>query len=340
MKSTTSENSQSFSRRTWLATSGVAALGLGAVAWDRFGREAQPCFIARNRNYDQDLTEVITDGLCASGLNKDLLRGKRVLLKPNMVEPSRFMPHMTTHPAVVAAAVEVFRRWGCIVKVGEAPGHVRDTEMALRESDISHALSQTQADFADLNYEPTVWCKNRGRKSSLKGFYFPRSVLEADLIVSMPKMKTHHWMGITAGLKNMYGVIPGSRYGWPKNVLHHNGIPETVYDINASIAKTITIVDGIDCMEGDGPIMGTCKHMGLIVIGCNLVAVDSTLCRIMGFAPEKVPYLRLAQRRLGRTEDWAIKQIGEDWQTVADPFGFVQQPHLIEMRASPQVYVT
>ena len=79
----------------------------------------------------------------------------------------------------------------------------------------------------------------------------------------MPKMKTHHWVGVTASMKNMYGVIPGIKYGWPKNVLHFNGIPETVFDINHTIPKTIAIVDGIYCMEGDGPIMGTKKHMGL-----------------------------------------------------------------------------
>jgi uncharacterized protein (DUF362 family) len=87
-------------------------------------------------------------------------------------------------------------------------------------------------------------------------------VVEADLIVSLPKMKTHHWVGVTASMKNLYGTIPGIKYGWPKNVLHHAGIPETVFDINASLPKSIAIIDGIDCMEGDGPIMGTLKQWG------------------------------------------------------------------------------
>ena len=71
-----------------------------------------------------------------------MFRGKRVLLKPNMVEPSRKIPHMTTHPAVVVAAAEVFRGWGAQVTVGEAPGHVRDTEMALVESGIADAVAR------------------------------------------------------------------------------------------------------------------------------------------------------------------------------------------------------
>ena len=57
-------------------------------------------------------------------------------------------------------------------------------------------------------------------------------MVQADFVVSMPKLKTHHWVGMTASMKNFYGVLPGIKYGWPKNVLHHNGIPETVADIN------------------------------------------------------------------------------------------------------------
>ena len=73
--------------------------------------------------------------------------------------------------------------------------------------------------------------------SPLEGLYFPRSVLEADLVVSLPKLKTHHWVGMTASMKNLYGLLPGIKYGWPKNVLHHAGIPQTVVDINASAPR-------------------------------------------------------------------------------------------------------
>jgi uncharacterized protein (DUF362 family) len=106
-------------------------------------------------------------------------------------------------------------------------------------------------------------------------------------------------MGMTATMKNLYGVLPGLVYGWPKNVLHHAGIPETVYDINASLPKLIGIVDGIDCMEGDGPILGSRKPMGLIVVGTNLPAIDATIARIMGMVPQRVPYLALVDKRLG-----------------------------------------
>ena len=134
--------------------------------------------------------------------------------------------------------------------------------MALVESGVAEALDSDEAAVRRSQLQEVAWTLNRGRRSKLPGFWFPRGVAEADLIVSLPKMKTHHWVGVTAAMKNMYGTIPGIKYGWPKNVLHYNGIPETVYDINASLPRTIAIVDGIDCMEGDGPIMGTPQAHG------------------------------------------------------------------------------
>ena len=244
-----------------------------------------------------------------------------------MVEPTRLSPQMTTHPAVVLAAAEVFRDWGAEVIVGEAPGHLRDTELALIESGMRAALDDARLPFADLNYEEVVWTPNRGGASPLDGFYFPRSVAQADLIVSLPKMKTHHWVGMTAAMKNLYGTIPGVVYGWPKNVLHHAGIPQTVYDINASLPKTIAIVDGILCMEGDGPIMGSPKPMGLILIGPNAAAVDATAARIMNLRPENISYLALAANRLGPIDDAHIEQCGEHWQDLVKPFSIIDTPH-------------
>lgn len=324
-----SDESSRIDRRTLLVTGGAAAAAVVAAPWLR--DVLQPTvsvFVARHQRYNGPLAATIRDGLLSTGAKPQTFRGRRVLLKPNMVEPTRAIPHMTTHPAVIAAAAQVFRDWGAQVSVGEAPGHVRDTEMALVESGIDHAVADAGVRFADLNYESVRWQPNRGRRSGLAGFWFPQSVVEADYVVSMPKMKTHHWMGLTAGMKNLYGVLPGVTYGWPKNVLHHNGIPETVYDLNASLPSLLAIIDGIDCMEGDGPILGSLKRMGLMVMGTNLPAIDATIARIMGLVPERVPYLSLAANRLGPLEDSRITQRGEAWQDVASPFRLLDQPHL------------
>lgn len=328
-------------RRAILAVGGLTAVGIIAgTAYRTLSQKNQgqaQVFIARNQRYDGDLTRTIRDGLIASGLQPAGIAGKRVLLKPNMVEPTKAARHMTTHPAVVVAVAAVFRGWGADVVVGEAPGHVRDTDMALEESGIIDALDDGKLPFADLNYEETAFLPNLGKACNLKGFYFPNTVAAVDLIVSLPKMKTHHWMGVTASMKNMYGTIPGIRYGWPKNVLHFNGIPQTVFDINASIPKTIAVVDAIDCMEGDGPIMGTKKHMGLLVMGIVPAAVDATICRLMQVRPEKIPYLALAAGKLGPIAERSIQQCGEAWSPLAQPFEILDVKHLREIRAGQKV---
>jgi uncharacterized protein (DUF362 family) len=321
-----------FNRRTWLIGGGLTAAALvGAGIVRQWFRDKASVFIAKNQRYDASLVATIGDGLASCGFVPESVRGKRVLLKPNMVEPTRACPHMTTHPAMIVAAAEVFRGWGASVTVGEGPGHVRDTELALVESGVAGALETAKLAFADLNYQDVAWRENAGRASKLAGLFFPQAVAQADLIVSLPKMKTHHWVGVTAAMKNLYGTIPGIKYGWPKNVLHHSGIPETVFDINASLPKTIAIVDAIDCMEGDGPIMGTMKSMGLVVVGANPTAVDATVCRLMDVDPWKVPYLRLAADRLGPLDDWLIEQRGEAWRPLVSPFNVLDKPHLQRM---------
>lgn len=320
-------------RRAMLLGSGAAVLGLGGFSLARgMWQESTATFVAAGQRYDGSLVQTIRDGLLATGINANELRGRRVLLKPNLVEPDRSAPHVTTHPAMILAAAEVFRSWGAKVMVGEAPGHVRDTELVLINSGVGEALESAGLPFADLNYESARWVKNAGGQSPLEGFYFPKSIVDADLIVSMPKMKTHHWVGITGAMKNLYGTLPGIKYGWPKNVLHFAGIPQTVVDINCSLPKTIAIVDGITCMEGDGPIMGSPKEMGLVVIGTNPTAVDATLARMMDVDPRQISYLAIAENRLGPLCPKRIEQRGERWQPHVDPFQILDVPHLRGLR--------
>ena len=111
----------------------------------------------------------------------------------------------------------------------------------------------------------------RRRYTKVGKLYLPATVLGADLLVSMPKLKSHHWAGVTLSLKNMFGIVPGLIYGWPKNVLHWEGIESSILDINAALTvPRFNIVDGIIGMEGNGPIQGDAKHVGALVFGADL----------------------------------------------------------------------
>jgi uncharacterized protein (DUF362 family) len=135
-------------------------------------------------------------------------------------------------------------------------------------------------------------------------------------------MKTHHWAGATLAMKNLFGVVPGGIYGWPKNVLHWAGIPESIVDLHDLFPKQFAIVDGIVGMEGNGPIQGTPKQAGVLVAGSDVAAVDATCCRIMGIDPAKIEYLRIARGEENLDES-SFRQIGEPIRSVRTPFQLI-----------------
>jgi uncharacterized protein (DUF362 family) len=133
-------------------------------------------------------------------------------------------------------------------------------------------------------------------------------------------MKTHHWAAATLSLKNCFGCLPGRVYGWPKNALHWAGIEPSILDIAGAVRPAYAIVDGIVGMEGNGPINGTAKHAGLLVIGDDPVAVDATSAYLMGMDPAKMPYIAEAGRFLGVADLERIAAVGEDPASVVTPF--------------------
>jgi hypothetical protein len=111
----------------------------------------------------------------------------------------------------------------------------------------------------DLNYDEGYTVKNEGRRTRIPTLTLPVTLRETDWVVSVAKLKTHHWAGVTLSMKNLFGVMPGIYYGWPKNLFHWEGIDKSILDINETVKTDFAIVDGVIGMEGDGPIMGTPK---------------------------------------------------------------------------------
>jgi uncharacterized protein (DUF362 family) len=186
----------------------------------------------------------------------------------------------------------------------------------------------------DLNTDVVTRVALTSAYTGLDALLLPRTVLDADLVISMPKLKTHHWAGITVSLKNMFGVIPGAVYGWPKNVLHWRGIDNSILDINASLpVRRFNIVDGIVGMEGNGPIQGTGRTTGVVVFGEDPVAVDATCARLMLIDPLRVPYLIEATRFLGNAEVERIEQLGERLEPYAQDFDVLQDLQAMKLRA-------
>jgi uncharacterized protein (DUF362 family) len=337
----TRRSSGKISRRA-LLVEGLAAAGIGAAGavlrdyLDQRSRKAR-VFIGKAASYNADLVTLLADGFRSLGIGPGEIRGKRILLKPNFVETMPGTFHICTRPEVVFAAVEVFRKLGAAaVLVGEGPGHCRDTTRVLEEAGMAEALAEHKTPFVDLNNDDLIIRPNAGRirvpgappatdgedprDTWLATLTFPATLDQVDWVVSMPKMKTHHWLGVTLSMKNLFGLMPGIVYGWPKNVFHWAGLEQSVLDINATVKPCLAIVDGIIGMEGDGPIMGTPKPAWVLVMGRDLPAVDATAARIMGIDPFKIEYLKSANGVLGTIVADNILQRGESVAAVRSDF--------------------
>lgn len=283
--------------------------------------------------YSESLADILFEGLKLFALD---VSGKSVLLKPNLVD---YIPgaHISTHPVLVTAAAECFKRLGArSVVVGEGPGHHRDTYLVLYESGLLDQLSTVQVPFTDLNHDDVSKVKLRADYSGLQEIWLPRTVLRSDFIVSMPKIKTHHWSGVTLSMKNMFGVIPGVKYGWPKNILHWKGIERCIVDICATVPIHFVIADGIVAMEGNGPLAGSPRHLGKLVLADDPVSADATCARLMGFMPERLPHIAAGAKYLGNMSVEWIEQIAGQVVSPIVPFEVLQEfGHLLAKPTHP-----
>jgi len=278
--------------------------------------------------YSEKTEALLMEGLQLFRFN---LLGKDVLFKPNLVED---LPGpVNTNANIIGAAARCFLRLGAKrVVIGEGPGHQRDTEPVVQAACLKPHLAGRQIEFVDLNRDELAKVKLKANYSGLGEMWLPRTVLDSDFVVSMPKVKTHHWAGVTLSLKNMFGVVPGMKYGWPKNLLHWHGIHESILDICATVPIHFVIADGITAMEGNGPLQGTARELGRIVLADDPVAADATCARLMGFDPLRVQHLSEGGRFLGNLRADRITMLAERIEAPIRPFAVLPGFHYLLAR--------
>jgi len=261
------------------------------------------------------------------------VRGKRVVIKPNIADFAPGRP-IHTDPRLVAALIIHLGDLGAReIILAEGPPHNRDTEWLFRQTGFEALARRRSVPLIDLNCDDVQPVKNvNPRATLLRELYLPKSILSAEVLISVAKMKTHKLAGITLSMKNMFGVLPGMKYGWPKNTLHWNGIPMSICEINGTVKTHYSIIDGVVGMEGHGPIMGTARKAGVLVMGDNALSVDATAARVMGVDPARVEYLAMAHKiKLGSLRS---ENIGVARETL-DKFrtDFVLDPEYLFLRA-------
>lgn len=272
--------------------------------------------IIRSQKYDVKLLEQqISEAFSDMGL--DLNNKTSAILKPNIVIPAKPGSAIITHPAVVEAVINVLEKNGIKnIVIGEGPGVGQDEMKAFEVSGYNKLALKKNIKLINLN---------KAERVDLKWKYgtigIPKIVLESELYIDMPKMKTHGQTVVTLGMKNQKGILSRD----DKQKFHKLGLHEPLVELAKIIKPHLIIVDAIEGMEGEGPLNGNKKKVGALVIGTNLVETDAVCCNIMGIDYEKVEHI-----------NEGIKQhIGPE---LPDPIGFSKKEFVVDFKQANQKY--
>ncbi|MBW8015272.1 MAG: DUF362 domain-containing protein [Planctomycetes bacterium] len=260
-----------------------------------------------------------------SNIDLSPAKGKRVLLKPNAGRDAAAETGATTHPHVVAAAIDAFREAGADVAIGESPITGVKALEAFESTGIADVARQRNCLLIDMDVRPFVPVEVP-EGVAIKSLKLCREVTEYDIVVSIPVMKTHMHTGVTLSVKNMKGCL------WRRSKVDLHMLPQidgidekpldiAIADMTSVLRPHLSIIDGTIGMEGLGPGAGTPKPLGVVVVGVDAFAADSIACEIMGISAGDIPHLKMAaDRGYGVIDLDKINVSPANWQDVRSPF--------------------
>jgi uncharacterized protein (DUF362 family)/Pyruvate/2-oxoacid:ferredoxin oxidoreductase delta subunit len=249
------------------------------------------------------------------GMKAFVQRGDRVLLKPNLLTGRHPDRCVTTHPALVKAVAELVQEAGGIPAIGDSPavGGVRRAATQAGIAEVADAMGCLLAEFkevAEVKADETC---------TFRRFELAKAVLEADVVINLPKVKTHSQTLLTLGVKNIFGCIPGMRKAqWHlKAGIDHAFFAGMLSELCQIVKPALTIADGVIGMEGDGPGNGDPRPLGLILASGNPFALDITICRILGVSPEDLLTIQAGrQRGFAGTDPKQIEVLGQQIEDI------------------------
>ncbi|MBQ4480444.1 MAG: DUF362 domain-containing protein [Victivallales bacterium] len=236
--------------------------------------------------------------------------GDRVLLKANLLAPAKPDEAVTSHPAIVRAVIRAVKAAGASrVMVGDSPG-VGTTRETMRASGILRVVEEEGAEMA--SFERVAVFENLENTLG-KRLELTEHLLQTDVLITLPKLKTHVQMGYTGALKNQYGLVVGTRKAqYHFRFQNRDRLADLMIDINRTAKVKLAILDAVVAMEGPGPHGGRPRKIGALVVGTDLPAVDVVGCQLIGLDPQSYPLLQAAARAgYGTTDPECIEVIGK-----------------------------
>ncbi|HLX57289.1 MAG TPA: DUF362 domain-containing protein [Ktedonobacteraceae bacterium] len=272
----------------------------------------------------QNVSPAVTRVLELSGCLARFTLGLKVVVKPNLItdNPDYIARGANTSVPVLGSLLSLLADARCQVTVGESEvgTHVQGRRLAqaVRYMDLDNLCRRYGATFANFTEDQKVRVPVDGLH--FRSFELSYRQAEAELVITIPKIKTHKYATMTCSLKNMYGMIPEGR-----RVIYHRWLSQAICDINTVFAgRLVTLVDGMIAMEGNGPVYGTPVAMNMVLSSQDLVAADTTCARLIGLDPQAIEHLQLIEKRgLGSSRD--IELVGDD---VVLPWRIFRPAHL------------
>lgn len=256
----------------------------------------------------------------------DLLGGKsflrnlipensKVLLKPNFLSLVEKGSPVITHYALFEAVVRIVKEYSSNIAFGDSPGS-EDTRKVAEKSGLMEVASRYGVAFADFNEEVHAELDN---PLMYKFWNVAKAPYEAEVVITLPKLKTHALMYYTGAVKNQFGCLPGSQKPeWHTKLPDAVNFSKMLFDLNSVVKTSFAILDGIIAMEGNGPRNGTPKKTDAIIMGKSLTAVDSAAVRLIGYNDVlSVPFLKAAHdTKWGAVLPEEIEILGESLESM------------------------
>ena len=284
---------------------------------------------AKCASYDkvhQAVTRVMKD----AGFPGEELKGKRVIVKPNLLtdrEPERAV---TTHPEVLRPILKALKDVGAIPVIADSPASATKLEKVWEKTGMAALAKEEGVELLNTEKSGSVTIPFEGTEYSIAKLF-----MDADAIVNVPKLKTHVLTSLTAGVKNLYGVIPGYQ-----KIQLHKRFPDTdsfsklLASIHSNCTPVFNILDAVVGMQGDGPSSGERYEFGFVAAARSAVALDYAITQLIDIKPEAVPYLPLLAKPLSPAEFMATVHYSGDI-TENDRFDIIK-PSTLMARLVPR----
>ncbi|OGD44974.1 hypothetical protein A3K69_00785 [Candidatus Bathyarchaeota archaeon RBG_16_57_9] len=257
---------------------------------------------------------------------------EHVLVKPNVCNAKNPGGMVLTDFRVIKSVIDLIREEGCRATVVESNNIAGTAESRVKGSGLMALLDEWDVPFMNLSHGDYEEHQVAGATLSI-----PRAVLDADYLVNLPKMKTCAHTILTLGVKNLYGIFQQAQKS-----RYHKRLDAILPYLAKTVRCDLVIVDGLTCMEGNGPIVGNPVCLDIVVAGRNVVAVDSICSRIMGYDPSDVLHIAEAARQgAGPTGLEEIETVGDDWASCVHRFEppYSLKATLKSLRAIKDVYL-